>query len=172
MITYGVKIADVTFDGTSLTYVGENAFARVEVISGATVTIPELGFWYGVEFANMQSNPLGIGADLYVGDEVVEILVIDEETVSAYLFAGCKSLKNVTVNAVSIGEYAFYGCENLEALTFGENLSVIETYAFVGCNDLSSVQFGATSGWQLYNSYDKVVGSVNVSASTISWWKP
>jgi hypothetical protein len=168
MGAYGVKIAEVTFESTALTYVGENAFARAEVIDGAKVTIPEIDFWYGIEFANMQSNPLGIGADLYVGDAIVDTLVIDKDSVSAYLFAGCKSLKNVTVNAAIIGEYAFYGCENLEALVFGENLSVIETYAFVGCNALASVQFATGSGWKLYNSYDKAVSDVNVSAATIS----
>lgn len=161
-----VKLSEVVFEGTSVSKIGENAFFSASASSEARVSVVSVDAWLSVDFENIYANPLSLGAGLYIDGALIDTLTVNADKVGAYAFAGHKSLKSVTVNAKSIGENAFYGCSALESVNIGADVAEISAYAFVGCSALKSASFANASGWELYNNYDKSVGSVNLGDAT------
>lgn len=160
---YSVKLSEVVFEGTACKKIGYNAFFSATSDGEAKVSISSVDAWVAIEFVSMYSNPLSVGAGLFVGDALVENLTVTADAIGAYTFAGYKALKSATVDAASIGTNAFYGCDALTEIKLGSKVKEIAAYAFVGCNALAKAELVNASGWELYNSYDKSVGTVNVT---------
>ncbi|MBQ3063701.1 MAG: leucine-rich repeat protein [Clostridia bacterium] len=141
-------------DRTTTLTVGDLAF-RMSGAAGIDsqlekVIVEDLADWFNIVFpasgsaTNALGNPLHLGADLYVGDTLVESLTIPEGVTSVRpcLFAGCTSITSVIIPAsvTSVNAYAFADCTNLQyALFAAGSRAGIGRYAFQGCTSLSSV---------------------------------
>lgn len=123
--------------GDSVITIGEHAFDRLDWLTSITIPktvtnvgagafnncpsltevhISDLDAWCGIQFADLQSNPLYYAHNLYLNDSLVtEVVVPDHITaLSEYAFEYCDSLHSVTLPAGlnSIGS-AFICCYNL-----------------------------------------------------------
>lgn len=119
--------------------------------------------WVQIDFEDGQCNPLCCGADLYIGEELVDELTIPSTTanIKQYAFYGCGSIKKVIVSSSTtigksafescpslesaniagiIGEAAFRGCKKLQTATVSG--SIVGKYAFISCTVLSEVSIG------------------------------
>ena len=80
------------------------------------VHISDLDAWCGIQFADLQSNPLYYAHNLYLNDSLVTEVVVPEHitALSDFAFEYCDSLHSVTLPAGlnSIGS-AFICCYNL-----------------------------------------------------------
>ena len=171
----------------SVRTIGENAFygcsglVRVAIGSGviscsgsafggcenlSEVNLQDLGTWCGIEFGNIEANPLCYGAILYLGDEPVTDLVIPETVtgIKEYAFAG-SVVRSVSVseNVTAIGFGAFQGCGNLQSISI----------PFVGESKIATgnTHFGYIFGaqWSSYNSIyvPETLKTVSVTGNAI-----
>ncbi len=141
-------------DRTTTLTVGDLAFG----MSGAAgidarlekVVVADLADWFNIVFpvsgstVSALGNPLHLGADLYVGDTLVEALTVPEgvTTIRPSLFAGCTSLTSVIIptSVTGVHENAFADCTNLQyALFAAGSRAAISRFAFRGCTSLFSV---------------------------------
>lgn len=98
--------------------------------------------WAQLSFADVESNPIYLGAKFYIDGELLRDLVLTEATkVSNYAFYHCITLDTVKITGVTtIGEYAFYNCPVLETVEVeGENVTVGYA-AFNSCYQLKSAE--------------------------------
>lgn len=98
--------------------------------------------------------------DLYVGDDIVQNLVIPEGVTSirAYAFALCRSITSVVIpdEVTSIGIGAFGGTQ-LTSVIIPASVTEIGKGAFSECNSLTSAKFEETEGWSsLYPEIDLI----------------
>lgn len=75
-----------------------------------------------------------------------------------YTFAYCTSLTEATLNnSGNVGGYAFAGCTSLTGVTFGDNITSIDSNAFSGCTKLESMTFNSPTPPTIYsNSFQGV----------------
>lgn len=103
---------------SSINSIAKDAFSGCSNLE--RVYIDDITSWCQLKFANKESNPLWVGAKLYVGSkEVNEIEYKDAlDCINQYAFTGCLSLKKLTLgsNVKSIGDNAFEGCVNLKTI--------------------------------------------------------
>ena len=98
--------------------------------------------WAQLSFADIESNPIYLGAKFYIDGELLRDLVLTEATkVSNYAFYHCITLDTVKITGVTtIGNYAFYNCPVLETVEVeGENVTV-GSAAFNSCYQLKSAE--------------------------------
>lgn len=73
--------------------------------------------WCNITFENGMSNPLYYAKNLYINNELVTELVIQNPItqIKNYTFCGCANLTNVIISSsvIIIGNCAFYGCDKL-----------------------------------------------------------
>ena len=134
---------------SSIKYIYSNAFASCTALSeihfGGTVED-----WCNIEYGNSISfydganaNPLMYGAQLFIGGERLEELIVPETCVriNPFAFCGYKYLRTVTFSCQSsIGEYAFYECTALYDIQFPSDSTMdIREYAFFRCTNLTSI---------------------------------
>ncbi len=111
--------------GKGISKIGVNAFYMSAV---DRINLTDLGSWCGIIFENYTSNPLYIGAELYVNGEAVANLVIP-------------------ANVVSISKYAFYSCDTITAVTFEGAVNSIADGAFALCTSIESVYVADLDVW-------------------------
>ena len=99
----------------------------------------------GIEFGDVDANPLSFTGRLQVnGKEVTELVIPNSvPSIGKYAFYNCHELTSISIgNSVKdIGESAFYGCNGLTAITIPSSVTNISNYAFNGCGKLSDVVF-------------------------------
>ncbi len=104
--------------GNNITNIGFKAFDGCTRLEG--VYINSLDNWCGVVFESQTSNPVAIGENLYINDQLVVDLVIPAgiEEIGDYAFFGCLSIKSVKIpdSVKSIGINAFYNCSNITSV--------------------------------------------------------
>ena len=112
-----LNIKTVVFEENSMcTEIDWGAFYDVESITEVHYrnTIED---WCKI-FFSYTSNPLYLGADLYVNEERVTNLVIPNTItkINDYAFTGCTSITNVTIpdTVTSIGDDSFSACPSLK----------------------------------------------------------
>ena len=119
-----------TYNGKSVTSIGEGAFKNCTVI----VIVIILG------------NIRDIGDHAFDGcTNLKNVKMSDDlQTVGDYAFNGCSSLTSVTFgkSVTSIGEGAFSGCTNLVRANMPNSVTDIGAQAFYRCSSLSGVSFG------------------------------
>ena len=125
----------------SITSIGEGAF---DECSGLTsVHIHSLDAWCNISFKKYDSNPLRYAHNLYMGDNLVQELIIPDSVTSIgnYAFYGCSGLTSVTIpnSVTSIGRMAFEGCSGLTSVTIPDSVTSIGNGAFRDCSALTSV---------------------------------
>ncbi len=131
----------------------------------------DLRGWLNINFKGDHSNPLTNQAFLYIAGDIVDDLVMPEDSVAVpqYAFVGCDSLKSVTMgesvksiekaafarctalvdveigsDVKSIEDYAFTGCLTLPAIVIPDSVKTVETCAFENCPSLEDIVFGAS----------------------------
>ncbi len=116
----------------SVKEIGEGAFDGCYNVT--EVHIESLKAWCDIEFENMESNPLGSRADLYLNGELVEKVEFEKgtESIGNYVFYGCNSITEVIIpdSVETIGEYAFNCCYSLETIKIGTGIKEIGDCAF------------------------------------------
>lgn len=132
----------------SLEQIDYNAFEDCSELQ--EVHISDIEHWLTIDFNmnnnyapdqegfNCSSNPLYIGADLYIHDSKVTEIIIPEGVteVKDNAFIMYKSLTELTIpsTVIRIGKNAFFECSNLETVEFSEGLEEIDDYAFYNCH--------------------------------------
>lgn len=83
------------------------------------------------------SNPLSIGADLYIGNELLTEIVFPEGTteIKGGIFYGYSRLTKVVIpdGVTEIGNLAFAYCDNLKNLELPNSVTHIGKWAFISC---------------------------------------
>ncbi len=112
----------------SVKTIGENAFWGCNKL--AKVQFGSIASLCGMNFENVQANPLFFAKHLYIGgSEVIDLVIPDSVTsISDIAFINCASLKSVTIPASvkTIGTDAFNGCERLTKAEFASIESLCE----------------------------------------------
>lgn len=149
--------------GKNITSFGQDAFDGCTNLQ--SVHISDLSQWCKISFSKIKrtgniyndyyayvSNPLSMGANLYLNNEIVEELVIPEDIseISSFAFIGCGSIKKIILNqhVIKVGVGAFSNCGNLEEVDNYSNCFYDEIYRgicslqspFCGCNNLKIVK--------------------------------
>ena len=125
----------------SLTTVGASAFA--DCIGIAKVEISDLAAWCKIGFANLQANPLFYARNLYLGDELLNELVIPNgiTELKDWTFNNCSSINSVLIpNTVrTLTPTTFGDCGNITSVEW--HAKAIDDYASV-----STAPFYASRG--------------------------
>ena len=94
-----------------------------------SIYIEDIGAWCSIEFDGYSSsNPLSVGADLYLNNKLVTDLVIPD-------------------SVTTIGKYAFYNCSNLTSVVIPDSVTTIGICAFSSCSSLTSVYITDIAAW-------------------------
>lgn len=126
-------------DLTSLTYLGEGAFAYndalSEVILGSQLTaIPDFAFALckSLEQIDLPVNISEIGAYAFYGTSLSDINLENVAVIGSYAFARAPLTEITLMDGVVIGEAAFYNCEELSDVDSLDKAVIISAYAFYG----------------------------------------
>ena len=131
-------------ENSQLKSIGDSAFENCYGLNA--VYISDWDSWFRIQFVSDYSNPLSHAHNLYLNGELVNNLVIPDDTPSIgnYVFSGGDCLTSIEIpsSVTSIGNSAFYGCSSLTSVIFGKNsqLTSIGNSAFDGCNSLTNIE--------------------------------
>lgn len=119
--------------GTTITTIGENAFAPATNPAAANITSINAS---GTSITTIQDS-----AFLSLTNVTSILLPATLETVGSYVFYGCSKLSSLTFpnSVTSIGTDVFYNCVALNAITFPSGITTINNNMCVGCSALTSV---------------------------------
>ncbi len=135
------SLTSVTIPDSLIWIGGEGAFYGCSSLT--SVYISDISAWCNISFADLSSNPLSNGCNLYLNNELVTDLTIPDSvtTVGWWAFSGCSSLTSVTIpdSVTTIGNSAFWGCDSLTSVTIPDSVTTIGDSAFWGCDSLTSV---------------------------------
>ena len=128
--------------GESVTTIGEKAFYGCTDITSVSYLGTVAG-WCNISFGDSSSNPVSIGASLYINGEILTEIVIPKgvDAIGNYAFYGLSSLTSIEIpsGVTAIGKYAFFGCVSLASMEIPNGVTTIGDYAFFGCESLTSV---------------------------------
>jgi len=118
------RLADIQFTGSSLQYIGEQAFGNQYAFSSGLV---------------LSGENLVIGDKAFEDCTNVSSITIDGATsIGNSAFENCKKAVSINLpkNLSSISDFTFYNCNSLTSLILPENLETIGDSAFYGCSAL------------------------------------
>lgn len=151
---------------STLIQVGSDAFLNSTNINYVNYT-GTIDQWVSIAFASETSNPVYYSKNLYINDELVENLVIENaETVGNYAFINCESLKSVYFadGFKLIGRSAFEGCSNLESVDLPNTITRSTDSEFSRCTGLKKVNYrGTIDEWAMINFYSETSNPVYYS---------
>ncbi len=137
---YCTGLTSVTI-GNSVTSIGGWAFGGCNGLK--EVHISDIEKWCAIEFYSNSSNPVFYSKNLYIGDVLVQDLVIPTgvTSIKKYAFINCSNLTSVTIpnSVTNIDTAAFYACSTLHSIEISNSVQNIEYAAFSYCSSLSSV---------------------------------
>lgn len=140
----GKRIKSVDIPGT-LRKIGFCAFRECfdDDVLHFSVFIQNLTNWCCISFDGYESNPLNVGADLFLNGKKVTKLIVPDGVVaiSDFAFGGCSSITEVQMNGELeyVGCDAFRKCSNLTTVTMSERLKEIGSGAFLACSNLDTI---------------------------------
>ena len=106
--------------------------------------------WLNIEFESSLSNPCNSGAALYLNGELLNELVIPENTakINNYAFFGCNSITTITLNNQLniIGDYAFANCSTTSSLNIPDSVRTIGT-AIINNSGITKAYVNQTHIW-------------------------
>lgn len=99
--------------------VGKFAFISCKAIS--TVTTNDLGLWCGIEFVDVNANPINFSHSISLAGQAISNLEIPQgvSRIEQYAFYSCSSLQRVQLpnSLKEIADSAFWYCYGLNAVT-------------------------------------------------------
>ncbi|MBR6320397.1 MAG: leucine-rich repeat protein [Prevotella sp.] len=126
---------------SSVTSIGKSAF--LDCFNLTSVYISDIDAWCKISFNDSYSNPLFYAYQFYLGEELINKLVIPNNVTSIekHAFSRFRGLTSVTIgnSVTSIGQFAFSDCSNLTSATIGNGVTHIKAGTFQNCNRLASV---------------------------------
>ena len=145
------KISGHTFEGCSglqkinidenVSEIGYKAFYGCSNLHEVHITSIES--WCNISFFSANSNPLYLGASLYLDSKLIEDIDIPESITELgnYIFYGCQNIKSINIadSVTDIGESAFYGCHDLESVEMSNNISQLLNNTFYNCSSLLEI---------------------------------
>ena len=131
------SLASITIPD-SVESIGYGAFFGCYNLTDAYYT-GDIKSWIGIEFGNSNSNPKFYADNIYFNGEVVENIIIPEDTtaIKGNIFCNFDSVKTVTIPAsvITIHENVFYKCNNIEKVIFEGTESQWEEMIIYDGND-------------------------------------
>jgi len=147
--------------GTSLTYIGNEAFYGCASLSSITMpnSVTNIGDWafaYCTPLHNisLSTNLTCIGVAAFYGCNSLNSITIPDSVTSIRdgsviglspcgLFTYCTNLTNVFIGSgvTNIGDFAFADCTRLSNVTIGDSVKRVGSNVFAGCSALSSITF-------------------------------
>jgi|GEM_PF-4308139 len=125
----------------SITTIGSYAFERCDNLSNVYIT--DVESWCNIDFGTFTSNPMHMGASLYLNDlPIIHLSIPDTiSNIKPRSFAGCGSIQTINIpnGVVSIGSDAFGNCEKLTSIELPNSVLQIGDWAFSGCANLVNV---------------------------------
>ena len=140
----------------SVKSIDDSAFSGCTGLEG--VYIEDLAAWCGISFRNSSANPLYYAHDLYLNNELIEVVSIPEgvKKISKYAFYGCTGLSGVNVTdlaawcKISFGDYyanplyyahdLYIDGERVENLVIPDGVESILPYSFSYCTGITSAK--------------------------------
>ncbi len=139
---YCDNLAEASFLGTNLTYVGSSVFSNTKLYDDATDELVIDG-WYIVrknrDIENITKLPDGVygvaDSAFYGCKKLISVKMSGVKYICDGAFYGCPELMYVTFDSdlLTIGSYVFKDCKKLAKVTLGNGLTTIGDYAFSGC---------------------------------------
>ncbi len=130
---------------SNVTKIGENSLVNCKNLE--QISVSNINDILKLTHIDYKTGLFSNGSDLYIGDEILETLIIPEGVteINSYAFRNCSSIKKVILpnSLTKIGEYAFAWCVNLAEIKFNEGLTTIENYAF-SSSGLKELHFPST----------------------------
>ncbi len=125
----------------SVTSIENNAFYGCNSLE--SVYADSIEGWLGIRFAELDSNPMRYGRNLYFDDVLVENISVPDtvKSIGDYAFYNCSSLTSITIpnSVTSIGKCALYDCSSLTSITIPDGVTDIGRSTFSGCSSLTSI---------------------------------
>ena len=104
----------------SVTSIGTSAFVSCSTLEKVYMT--DVAKWCNISFSNAFSNPLSLGAGLYLNNRLVKNLSIPDgvEKIEIGAYFNCTNIESIKipVSVISIGDSAFYNCINLKTVYY------------------------------------------------------
>lgn len=123
----------------SVTSIGYDAFSQCSSLT--KVITQSVEGWLKILFSNEFSNPLYYAKHLYIGENEVREVVIQNTitNINEYVFYNCSSLTSIDLpdSVTSIGDWSFYNCRSLTSITIGNGITSIGSSAFEDCSSLT-----------------------------------
>ena len=123
---------------SSVTSIGTSAFYGCNELTAVNYT-GSIAQWCGIDFSNLDANPLKFAGNLYIDNELVTDLVIPETIteIKPYTFCGATCLETIiipnTVTDIGMGAVGvFWGCSGIVEMTIpfvGNNASATSASA-------------------------------------------
>ena len=154
---------------STLKQIDQGAFIGTDVLS---IFVPSLNVWNNIDFKLKTSVPGGYNSHLFINNELLTKVTINEETNTSNRYTGIGSIREVIVEegVTELGHGVFFECVRLEHVKLPNTLKRIGDYAFGKCDKLThidipkSVKFLLDDSGILYNSGIKslyIPGSVD-----------
>lgn len=117
------SLENIKFLGNKLKTIGSGAFAKDDNLYVESVYVPEIEFWFDIEFASATSNPLYYAQNLFVNNvKTTEIVVPDNVTeIKPYAFYNFNGMDTLTVNYPVITYFDSFDNANVKTLKIGSN---------------------------------------------------
>ena len=119
---YGAGFRELSLTKSTLSTIGENAFAYMPDLVEVTINIPNIS--EKMFFHNIKLDKLTIGSTV--------------STVGSYAFSEC-GLTNITLQNAIMGDYMFYDCDSLLSIVIPASITTIGKFALADCTYLNSV---------------------------------
>lgn len=107
------------------------------------IIIEDIEAWLKINFSNHNCNPLSFAHNLYLGDHLLDEIVIPNSftEIKKYALQGCESVNKIELpnTIIKIGDSAFSSCSNLISINLPNSITYIGRDSFSGCSKLASI---------------------------------
>ena len=128
---------------------GSGGWAFKESVSLSNVYVDSIEHWLSITFRDIESNPLYIAKNFYVGGEKVNEVDVPESITAILPYAFASNIfTRISLHdgVVSIGANGFNGCTYLKSLYIPAGVSTVGDNAFYGCTRLNVYVAAAEPG--------------------------
>jgi len=178
-------LASVTISGSSLTSIGEAAFAYCSNAGLTTIALPSsvtsIGYsafasCTGLTNMTIPSNVTSLGGAVFYGcNHLGSVTILANLTsIPTNSFDGCAALTSITIpsTVTSIGGWAFRSCTLLASVTIPSGVTSIGDYAFDACSGLTAVTIPSTvtsiGGYAFRNCWNTSLTNITIPANVTS----